>query len=208
MSFLPDAPSGMRSRAAGPVTGGPVHVDQLQCDCRRHPPPSQPRLRTAVRCSCRPRWRPTLVRLSKRSAAASGRAFREPSCFRPRQPSTAADHCASVHVAPKMPRSAFSATVLNRFPTDGNPSQCRERCGASFTATSTPFHEGRATLLQIAGLTPAQGNRYQRQRRRCHLCGQVFTAKVRQAQAPVDNNLCEGALKKGLLHPQNAMFSK
>jgi hypothetical protein len=112
MSFLPDAPSGTRSpRAAGPVTGGPVHVDQLQCDCRRHPPPSQSRLRTAVHCSCRLRSRPTLVRLSKRSAAASGRAFREPSCFRPRQPSTAADRCASVHVAPKMPRSAFSATV-------------------------------------------------------------------------------------------------
>ncbi len=167
--------------------------------------PASPRLRTAIRFPCRPRLR---VRLSKRSAAASDRAFRELSRFRPRQPSTAADRCASVHVAPKIPRSAFSATVLNRFPTGRTPSPCCERCGASSTATSTPFCEGRATLIRIAGLTPAQGKRYQRQRRRCHLCGQVFTAKVRQARAPVDNNLCEGALKKGILHPKSAMFSK
>ena len=53
--------------------------------------PTPPRLRTAVRSSRRPRSRPSLVRLSKRSAAASGRAFREPSCFRPRPPSPAAD---------------------------------------------------------------------------------------------------------------------
>jgi transposase-like protein len=64
--------------------------------------------------------------------------------------------------------------------------------------------------MQIADLdlTPAQGKRYQRQRRRCHLCGQVFTAQVRQARTPLNNSLCERALKKVILHSQNAMFSK
>jgi transposase-like protein len=63
-------------------------------------------------------------------------------------------------------------------------------------------------LSGIVDLTPAQGKRYQRQRRRCHLCGQVFTAQVRQARTPMDNNLCERALKQVILHPRNAMFSK
>ena len=71
----------------------------------------------------RPRAR---VRLSKRSAAASGPAFRAPSCFRPRQPSPAPDRCSCVHVAPGMPMSAFSATVWNRSPADRNRSRsCR-----------------------------------------------------------------------------------
>ena len=73
-----------------------------------------------------PRSRPSLVHLSQRSATGSSRAFREPSCFRPRQPSPAADHCSCVHVAPGMPMSAFSATVLNRSPADRNRSRsCR-----------------------------------------------------------------------------------
>jgi len=88
-----------------------------------------------------------------------------------------------------------------------NPA-CGQRSVALAASAGVPRSFGRATLLRIAGLTPAQGKRYQRQRRRCHLCGQVFTAKVRQVRAPVDNNLGEGALKKGILHPQNAMFSK
>jgi hypothetical protein len=92
----------------------------------------------------------------------------------------------------------------------GSPDRRRTRISsfASSTATSTPFHEGRATLSGIAGLTAAQGKRYQRQRRRCNFCGQVFTAQVRQARTPMNNSLCERALKKVILHPKNAMFSK
>ena len=85
---------------------------------------------------------PALVRLSKRSAAASGRAFREPSCFRPRQPSPAADCCRCGHAAPAMPRSAFSATVLNRSPAHRNRSRHGERPRAPSTATSARLNEG------------------------------------------------------------------
>jgi len=141
-------PRASRDRHRGTPDSAPLgqrqHALFTPANCRatrRHAPPTPPRLRTAVRSSHRPRSRPSLLRPSKRSAATSGQAFRQPSCFRPRSPSPVADRWPCRHDAPAIPMSAFSATLRNRSPADRNRSRSCQRPPAP-TATSARLKRG------------------------------------------------------------------
>jgi len=78
-------------------------------------------------------------------------------------------------------------------------------------------------LIRLVGQTPVGAKVYRLQKLRCNLCGKIFTAQairyllkhwkkltlfLRKAGAPLDNNICEQALKKAVLHRKAAMFYK
>jgi hypothetical protein len=66
----------------------------------------------------------------------------------------------------------------------------------------TLYEKTPGVFVRFAGQAPLQATVYRLQRLRCHLCGKVFTAS-----SPEDN-LCERALKKAILHRKNSLFYK
>ena len=102
----------------------------------------------------------------------------------------------------------------------GGLPQRRDRPPAESIAGGTPAlpssrkragHGGTPRLACPAVRRAARGAEFERWARRSRTCcgtGTKLTLFLREAGAPLDNNICERALKKAILHRKNALFYK